>query len=190
MWTEGLGHLEMSRDRTDNLTRDLPFCGAVPEQQMVRVKQLCCNCSINRCEGQALVHVIKIVHIMYSVNWCSTYPVIAFIFINVTYWKLSCFIFFLEQQPNVGQGRLMIELSRSRKGQTTVGRTPLDEGSARRRDLYVARHNTRKRQTSMPTAGFEPAVPASDKPQTLTLDRSVTGMDFVGDKRVYSVCSV
>jgi hypothetical protein len=34
---------------------------------------------------------------------------------------------------------------------TTVGRTPLDEWSARRRDLYLTSHNTHNRQTSMST---------------------------------------
>jgi len=33
---------------------------------------------------------------------------------------------------------------------TTVGRTPLDEWSARRRDLYLTAHNTHNRQISMP----------------------------------------
>jgi hypothetical protein len=33
---------------------------------------------------------------------------------------------------------------------TTFGRTPLDEWSARRRDLYLTTHNTNNRQTSMP----------------------------------------
>ena len=37
---------------------------------------------------------------------------------------------------------------------TTVGRTPLDEWSARCRDLYLTTHNTYNRQTSMPPAGF------------------------------------
>jgi hypothetical protein len=32
----------------------------------------------------------------------------------------------------------------------TTGRTPLDEWSARRRDLYLTRHNTQNRQTDMP----------------------------------------
>jgi hypothetical protein len=32
---------------------------------------------------------------------------------------------------------------------TTLGRTPLDEGPARRRDLYLTTHNTHKRQISM-----------------------------------------
>ena len=37
---------------------------------------------------------------------------------------------------------------------STVGRTPLDERSARRRDLYLTTHNTRNRQTSMPPGGI------------------------------------
>ena len=35
---------------------------------------------------------------------------------------------------------------------TTLGRTPLDEWTARRRDLYQTTHNTHKRQTSIPPA--------------------------------------
>jgi hypothetical protein len=38
----------------------------------------------------------------------------------------------------------------------TVSRTPLDEWSARHRDLYLTTHNTHNRQTSMPPVGFEP----------------------------------
>jgi len=58
---------------------------------------------------------------------------------------------------------------------TALGRTHLDEWSARRRDLYLTTHNTHKRQTSMPPAGFEPAIPASDRPHTHT-DRAATGI--------------
>jgi len=49
---------------------------------------------------------------------------------------------------------------------TTVGRTPLDEWSAQRRDLYLTTRNTHNRQTFMPPAGFEPTVPASERPHT------------------------
>jgi hypothetical protein len=59
------------------------------------------------------------------------------------------------------------------KTHTTVGRTPLDEGSARRRELLRDNTNTHKRQTSM---GFEPTIPASAGPQTYALDRAATGM--------------
>jgi len=58
----------------------------------------------------------------------------------------------------------------------TSGRNPLDEGSARRRDLYLTKHNTHNRQTSVPPAGFEPAIPASERSQTHALDRAATGI--------------
>jgi len=55
---------------------------------------------------------------------------------------------------------------------TTFGRTPLDEWSAPRRDLYLTTHNTHKRQTSMLPAGFEPTISAGERPQTYALDRA------------------
>jgi len=57
---------------------------------------------------------------------------------------------------------------------TTVGRTPLDEWSARRRDFYLITHNTHKRQTSMPPVEFEPTISASEQPQTCALERAAT----------------
>ena len=39
---------------------------------------------------------------------------------------------------------------------TRVGRTPLDEGSARSREIYLTTHKTHKRQTFKTPAGFEP----------------------------------
>ena len=56
----------------------------------------------------------------------------------------------------------------------TVGRTSLDEGPARHRDLYLTTH-THNRQTSMPLVGFEPLIPAGERPQTYALDRAATG---------------
>ena len=50
---------------------------------------------------------------------------------------------------------------------TTVGRTPLYEGSARHRNLYLMIHNTHKSQTPVPPAGFEPAIPASERPHVV-----------------------
>ena len=62
---------------------------------------------------------------------------------------------------------------------TTVGRTPLDEWSARRRDLYLTTHN---RQTSMPPVVFEPTISAGERPQTYALDRAATetGEEYIG----------
>ena len=47
---------------------------------------------------------------------------------------------------------------------TTVGRTPLDELSARRRDIYLTTQSTHNRQTSMPPVGFEPTISAGERP--------------------------
>jgi hypothetical protein len=55
---------------------------------------------------------------------------------------------------------------------STVGRTPPDEWSARRRDLYLTTHNTHNRQISMPPVGFEPKISAGERPAAAHLLRS------------------
>jgi hypothetical protein len=55
-----------------------------------------------------------------------------------------------------------------------VGRTPLDEGSARRRDLYFTTQNTHNTQTFMPPVGFELTFSADERPQTYTLGHTAT----------------
>ena len=83
----------------------------------------------------------------------------------------------MAQQPLVDQVPLLIEASRVHSVKhTTLGRTPLHEWSAPRRDLYLTTHNTHKRQASMPLAGLEPAIPARERPQTHALDCAVTGI--------------
>ena len=60
-------------------------------------------------------------------------------------WRI---FFSMTQQSLVGQGLLITAASRSHSG-TSLGRTPLDEWSARRRDCLTT-HNIHKRQTSLP----------------------------------------
>ena len=55
---------------------------------------------------------------------------------------------------------------------TTAGRTPLDEWSARRRDLYLTTRDTHNRQISMPPVGFEPTISAGEWPAAAHLLRS------------------
>ena len=55
---------------------------------------------------------------------------------------------------------------------STVGRTPLDEWSARRRDLYLTTHDIHNRQISMPPVGFEATISAGERPQAACLLRS------------------
>ena len=73
--------------------------------------------------------------------------------------------FYHGQEPPVGQGLLIIEDSWPHSFRhTTLGKTPLYEWSVSRRDLYLTTNNTHNRQTSMPPAGFEPTIPASERP--------------------------
>jgi hypothetical protein len=59
----------------------------------------------------------------------------------------------------------------------SLWRTPLEEGSARRGQLYLTTRNihthTHMGETSMEPAGFEPALPVSERPQVL--DCAATG---------------
>jgi hypothetical protein len=81
----------------------------------------------------------------------------------------------------VGQGILFNEASRSHAVRhTSLGSTPLDEWSARRRELYLITHNTHKIQTSMPPAGFETTILACERSQTHALD-------FLDDTRTYKL---
>ena len=73
--------------------------------------------------------------------------------INIKIFNVGLYYFSLAQQPNAGQGRLILQVSRSH----AMTHHTLHEGSNRRRDLYLTTHNTRKKHTSIPPAGFKPA---------------------------------
>jgi hypothetical protein len=85
-------------------------------------------------------------------------------------------IFTMAQQPASGPRPSLYRRFTITLRLLTFGRTPLDELSARRRDLYLKTHNIHNRQTSMPPAGFEPTIPANKPPQTHALDRPGNGI--------------
>ena len=58
----------------------------------------------------------------------------------------------------------------------THTRYDLSGWPAMRRNLYLTTHNSHKTETTMPPARFEPAIPASERPQTHTLDHAATGI--------------
>jgi hypothetical protein len=91
------------------------------------------------------------------------------------------FVLFYLLRFSVSVSRFVVSFDHTER-HTTVGRTPLDEGSARRRDLYLTTtHSTHNRETSMPPVGFEPTILASERPKTHALDCTVTGIgtDFI-----------
>jgi hypothetical protein len=58
---------------------------------------------------------------------------------------------------------------------TTLVWTPLDQWSARRRELYLTPQNKTDRHAHSP-ARFEPTIPASELSHTQVLGRAVTGV--------------
>ena len=88
---------------------------------------------------------------------------------------LIMYFFYGACSPIAGCGLLILEVFRDHTRHTTVGRTPLDEWSARRTDLYLTTHNTHNRRTSIIPVGFEPTISAGERPQTYALDRVATG---------------
>ena len=64
---------------------------------------------------------------------------------------------------------------------STVGRTPLDEWSARRKDLYLTTHDTHNRQISMPPVGFEPTISTGVRPVVCDLETSRMGAPYIYD---------
>ena len=91
---------------------------------------------------------------------------------SVFFLSLNCFWRNSSQGPRASS---FASFQDPRQRRTRVGRTPVDEWSARRRDLYLTTHNTHNRQTSMPPVGFEHTISADQRSQTHALDRAVTG---------------
>ena len=91
---------------------------------------------------------------------------------NVSSINVCLFCFLWRCGPTWAMASSFLRFLDHTQRRITVGSTPLDEWSARRRDLYLTIHN---RQTSMPPVGFEPTISAGERPQTYALDRAATG---------------
>jgi hypothetical protein len=147
-------------------------------------------CKVASCWLFLLIHTgmhgsmnIKNIYSFFAVTRIHLESRVLFIFaFLVTNGSSSQGFLFMAQQPLVGQGLHVIDGLRLHSiSHTTLGRTPAD---VRHRDLYLTRHNTHKRQTSIPLSRFEPAVPASDRPQTHALDRAATE---IGSRKGYYI---
>jgi len=58
-----------------------------------------------------------------------------------------------------GLGRLVVKESTSRSDTSTLGRNPLDEGSVRRRDIYLTAHTTFTRDRHQSSGGIRTRKP-------------------------------
>jgi hypothetical protein len=57
---------------------------------------------------------------------------------------------------------------------STVGRIPIVERSARRRDLYLTAHKTHNKRPC-PTVGFEPTISTGERLHNYALNCAATG---------------
>ena len=102
------------------------------------------------CHLLALLGVHNFLHVSrIRVKSLSLRLLMAYIYIYIYIYMEHLFLMFLDHTQR----------------RTTVDRTPLDEWSARRRDLYLTTHNTHNRQISMPPVAFEPTISAGERPQ-------------------------
>ena len=99
-----------------------------------------------------------------------------FVYFKIILSQILIFIFSTAQQSPSGPGPPHYRSFTITLRHTTLDRTPLDEWSARRRDLYLTTHNTQKRKISIPLAGFEPTILASERRQNHVLDSTATGI--------------
>jgi len=87
-----------------------------------------------------------------------------------TRWYIITYVFVgyfspMQHQPPSGPRPPLYQESIITLRHTILCRNPLEEWSARCRDLYLTAHNTHNRQTSMSPAVFEPTIPASKRSQ-------------------------
>jgi len=78
--------------------------------------------------------------------------------------RMCLFVCFWHDSPQWARASSFTRFIDHTQRGTTVGRIPLDEWSACRRDLYQTTHNTHNRQTSMPPMGFVPTISVVERP--------------------------
>jgi hypothetical protein len=115
---------------------------------------------------------ISVSNISYVLSTTYIDPVTKFLLFNVMI--NGNFLWFVSpDEPNLPHcWRFVITLTNTH----AISSTFLEEWSARSVNLYPKTHDNYKRQTYILPAGFEPAIAASELPQTYALDRSVTGV--------------
>jgi hypothetical protein len=92
--------------------------------------------------GRQLINLILINLVTWSLGYNYGGQMVIVLIQNHTLDSRRIIFFLLAKQPPVGQGLLTHEVSRSH---TTTRHNPLDEWSARRRDLCLTSRNTHKR---------------------------------------------
>jgi len=134
------------------------------QHQSFRIWLFCATCNLPTCQMcwhclpfTYLLHffffLVAQIYFSHFVNWLAGYHVHKTL-------EVSSVLF----SPYGSTALVDLDLLPLLGSSSTLGRTPLDEWSANRRDLCLTTHNIHKRQTSMTPAGFEPIIPTSERP--------------------------
>jgi len=98
---------------------------------------------------------------------------------DVDVYYVSRFVVFCLFMALVGQGLLIVEGPRSHPDTSHSVGLLWTSDHPRHRDHCLLTHNNHKRQTSISQAGLKPTVPASEWPQTVSLDLASTAIAFI-----------
>jgi hypothetical protein len=123
--------------------------------------------------------VYRIISLLKTYKFCTIKgPKIILGYFQNYYVENFCLFFIWRDSPQWARASSFARFLDHTQRRTKVCRTPLDEWSARCRNIYLTTHNTHNRQTSMPLQGFEPTVLAGERFQTYALDRAATGTGY------------
>jgi hypothetical protein len=111
--------------------------------------------------------------IKYLRHWCPVLVPLRYLHDDVSNW-LSYFVYVHSLTAPVGLGLLMVEISKSHSRTSHAIRLLWTSDQPVAETSIWLTHSTHNRQTSMPQAEFEPAIPGSERPQTHALDRAAT----------------
>jgi hypothetical protein len=129
------------------------------------------------CRYKTFVGTLNISYLHFGFIYIVHLIDFVWITLRCIYFTYCQFFVFGATAPQWGRGSSFTRFLNRTHRRTTVRRTPLDERSARRRDLYLTTLNNR--QTSVPPVGFEPTISAGERPQAYALDRPTTGIGII-----------
>jgi hypothetical protein len=122
--------------------------------------ELCFKTAYSNCECECVNHLSPKLNPI-----CYLLALIAHDFLHVSRIRVkSLTLRLLMSYVYIYMEHLLLMFLDHTQRRTTIGRTPLDEWSARRRDLYLTTHDNHNRQTSMPPVEFEPTISLGERP--------------------------
>ena len=128
---------------------------------------------LNRRSMDFKIHLLSLYLLIghMSIQYCVCVCVCVYIYIYI----YVCFVIFVAQQPSSGLVHPILEASRLHTHTHRVGLLCTSDQSLAEAATYTT-HNKHKRRKFMFPLGFEPAMPASERPQTYFLDRTAAGI--------------